>query len=41
MLTNEINEVLKSATLSNEYKLAKIKAIKKVADDALDMFSGD
>lgn len=41
MLINEINEVLKSATLSSEDKLAKIKAIKKVADDALDMLSGD
>lgn len=41
MLTNEINEVLRSATLSNEDKLAKIKAIKKAADDALDMLSGD
>lgn len=41
MLTNEINEVLRSATLSNEDKLAKIRAIKKAADDALDMLSGD
>lgn len=41
MLTNEINEVLRSATLSNEDKLAKIKAMKKAADAALDMLSGD
>lgn len=41
MLTNEINEVLKFAVLSNEDKLAKIRAIKKAADDALDMPSGD